>query len=129
MAHNSSRNSRKVHFFGLLLRYAHFFVPKQRYAGFHEMTYEMFFAGAGGAALGALLAAWLSYRFQRALLRQQLDFQKKLHEEVLAFQRAQAEADAQTKKAISEATQREIHDAAMHLKTALGAVGRRIDPS
>jgi hypothetical protein len=59
------------------------------------MTYDVFFAGAGAIMLGTLLGAWLScrltYGFQKQLLQQQLDFQKK-----------QAEADAAQRKQIHD---------------------------
>jgi hypothetical protein len=59
------------------------------------MPYEVFFVGVGGTVLGALLGAWISSRltfnFQKRLLQQQLDFQK-----------AQADADAEFRKKMHE---------------------------
>jgi hypothetical protein len=59
------------------------------------MAYEIFFAGVGSTLLGTLIGAWLScrmtYGFQKRLLQQQLDFQKK-----------QAEADAAQRKQIHD---------------------------
>ena len=57
--------------------------------------YELFFTGVGSTAFGALIGAWISSRltfsFQKRLLQQQLDFQK-----------AQAEADAVARKALHD---------------------------
>ena len=76
--------------------------------------------------LGALLATWLTYRFQKNLLQQQLDFQKKLHEESLAFQKEQAEMDAAARQRIQEGQLAAIDAAARHVKTGLGGVARNI---
>jgi hypothetical protein len=48
------------------------------------MTYELFFAGVGGAILGALFSTWLAYRFQRIIHREQLASQQKSQEAFLA---------------------------------------------
>lgn len=49
------------------------------------MTYESFFTGVGGIILGTLIGSWIScrmtYDFQKRLLQQQLDFQKNQAEE------------------------------------------------
>jgi|688.fasta_scaffold14131_7 hypothetical protein len=48
------------------------------------MTYESFFTGVGGIILGTLIGSWIScrmtYDFQKKLLLQQLDFQRKQSE-------------------------------------------------
>jgi len=53
------------------------------------MAYEILFAGVGGTVLGTLLgaiiAAKLTYQFQKKLLEQQLDFLKKQADEDLKF--------------------------------------------
>jgi len=55
------------------------------------MNYEVFFAGVGGTVLGALIGAWISSRltfdFQKRLLQQQLDFQKAQGEEDAALRK------------------------------------------
>ncbi len=55
------------------------------------MSYEAFITGVGGIVLGALIGSWitarLTYKFQKALLKQQLGAQKQLHEEMLSFQK------------------------------------------
>lgn len=55
------------------------------------MTYEVLFAGVGGTVLGTLLGAWLSsrltYSFQKRLLEQQLQFQKRQADEDAALRR------------------------------------------
>jgi hypothetical protein len=57
------------------------------------MTFEIFFAGVGATLLGTLVGAWIScrmtYDFQKRLLQQQLDFQKQ-----------QADADAVLRRKI-----------------------------
>jgi hypothetical protein len=48
------------------------------------VTYESFFTGVGGIILGTLIGSWIScrmtYDFQKKLLLQQLDFQRKQSE-------------------------------------------------
>jgi hypothetical protein len=90
------------------------------------MTYEIFWSGAGAVVLGALIAAWLTYRFQAKLLHQQLEFQERLHKELLAFQKEQAELDAATRERIQEEQLAAIDAAARHVKTGLGSVARNI---
>jgi hypothetical protein len=58
---------------------------------------------------------------------QQLDFQKKLHEEQLAFQVEQGKQDAEIKKEISEATLKEIHSAGQHVKYAIGFAADKVN--
>ena len=48
------------------------------------MTYELLFAGVGGAILGALFSTWLAYRFQRVIHLEQLAAQQKSQEAFLA---------------------------------------------
>lgn len=57
------------------------------------MPYEVFFAGVGGTVLGTLLGAWLSCRMT-------YDFQKRLLEQQLAFQKEQAVEDAKLRRKI-----------------------------
>ncbi len=90
------------------------------------MSHEIFWSGAGAVVLGALLTVWLTYRFQKQLLDQQLAFQKKLHEESLGFQKEQAELDAATRQRIQEEQLAAIDVAARHVKTGLGGVARNI---
>ena len=47
------------------------------------MTYDVFFAGVGGAVLGALISTLLAYRFQRIIHKEQLEVQKKSQEAFL----------------------------------------------
>ena len=89
-------------------------------------TYELFFAGAGATALGTLVGAWLSFRFQKKLLKQQLDFQKTLHEEQLAFQVEQGKQDAEIRKEISKATLEQIHSVGQHVKYAIGFAADKV---
>ncbi len=53
------------------------------------MSYEVFFSGVGGIILGSLLGSWiiahLTYGFQKKLLRQQLEAQRKSDEEKLKY--------------------------------------------
>lgn len=55
------------------------------------MTYDVFFAGAGAVVLGTLLGSWLTcrltYSFQKRLLDQQLEFQRKQAESEAEFRR------------------------------------------
>jgi len=59
------------------------------------LPYEVLFAGIGGTVLGALIGAWISARltfgFQKRLLQQQLDFQK-----------AQAQIEAEFRKSMHD---------------------------
>jgi hypothetical protein len=48
------------------------------------MTYDSFYAGIGGALLGALISTWLAYRFQRIIHKEQLEAQKKSQDAFLA---------------------------------------------
>jgi hypothetical protein len=41
------------------------------------MNYDIFYAGAGTGLLGAMLGAWLTFRFQRILLKEELEAQEK----------------------------------------------------
>ena len=82
--------------------------------------YHLFFTGAGGTALGALLGAWFSYRFQKKLLGQQLDFQKTLQDQFLQFQKAQAADDKENREKIADLTLKEIKDAGERVKYAIG---------
>jgi hypothetical protein len=79
------------------------------------MTYDVFFAGFGGTILGTIVGACLScrltYSFQKMLLQQQLDFQKR-----------QGEADALLRTKIHEETVKTIQD----IRTAISAHGKRI---
>lgn len=53
------------------------------------MSYEVFFSGVGGIILGSLLGSWitahLTYGFQKKLLMQQLEAQRKSDEEKLKY--------------------------------------------
>lgn len=57
------------------------------------MNLETLLSGALGTLIGTVIGAFLSFRFQKALLRQQLDFQAR-----------QAELDATERKRVSDAT-------------------------
>lgn len=63
--------------------------------------YQLLIAGAVSTVLGTLVGAWigarLTYVFQRKLLEQQLDFQKR-----------QSEEDAKLRKEMSESLNRQL---------------------
>ena len=67
------------------------------------------------------------FRFQKKLLKQQLDFQKTLHGEQLTFQVEQGKQDAEIKKEISEATLKEIHSVGQHVKYAIGFAADKVN--
>jgi hypothetical protein len=83
------------------------------------MQYEIFFAGVGGTVLGTLIGAYIStrltYDFQRRLLNQQLDFQKQ-----------QAEADAMLRKKIHDETIETIKYLRDTLNVKIGMVVARL---
>jgi hypothetical protein len=59
-----------------------------------NLTAEVFFAGAGGAILGALISTWLAYRFQRLIHIEQMEAQQKSQEAFLASIRQLVEVHA-----------------------------------
>ena len=73
------------------------------------MTYEILFGGAGAIVLGSLLTVILTFRFQKKLLQQQLDFNKK-----------QADADAAQRKQIHNEQIAVIKELHKMLNTKLG---------
>lgn len=83
------------------------------------MQYEIFFVGVGGTVLGTLVGAYIStrltYDFQRRLLNQQLDFQKQ-----------QAEADAMLRKEIHDETIETIKYLRDTLNVKIGMVVARL---
>jgi len=85
------------------------------------MTHEIFFAGVGGTALGALIGAYISakltYEFQQKLLNQQLDFLSK-----------QADADTALRKEIHTETIDTIQKLRDTLNTRIGKIGAQLMP-
>jgi uncharacterized membrane-anchored protein YhcB (DUF1043 family) len=81
------------------------------------MTHEIFWAGAGAVCLGAVIGAWigarLTYEFQKKLLQQQLD-----------FQREQAQIDAKQRDEISASLFDVIHNAGQHVKHSIARLNR-----
>lgn len=79
------------------------------------MSYEVFFSGVGGTILGTLIGAWIScrltYAFQKKLLDQQLDFQKK-----------QADADALLREKIHAESLQTLQK----IQSAINTHGKRI---
>jgi hypothetical protein len=78
--------------------------------------YQLLFAGAGATALGTLVGSWLSFRFQKKLLQQQLDFLERIHAEQLAFQDALGEKGVKERTAITRAITNAIDDAGKRVK-------------
>lgn len=74
------------------------------------MTNEIFFAGAGAIVLGSLLTVILTFRFQKKLLQQQLNFQEK-----------QAAADAILRQQIHDEQITAIKELHKMLNTKLGS--------
>jgi len=73
------------------------------------MTYEILFGGAGAIVLGSLLTVILTFRFQKKLLQQQLDFLQK-----------QAAADALLRQQIHNEQIQKIKELHQMLNTKLG---------
>jgi Tfp pilus assembly protein PilN len=73
------------------------------------MNYEIFFGGAGAIVLGSLLTVLLTFRFQKKLLQQQLDFLGK-----------QAAADALLRQQIHNEQIQKIKELHQMLNTKLG---------
>jgi Na+/glutamate symporter len=46
---------------------------------------EALLSGLVGVVVGAILTSWLTYRFQKRLLKQQLEANEKTHQELLIF--------------------------------------------
>ena len=46
---------------------------------------ESLLSGLIGVVVGAILTSWLTYRFQKRLLAQQLEANEKTHQELLKF--------------------------------------------
>jgi hypothetical protein len=80
------------------------------------MPYDIFFAGVGATILGTLIGAWIApklmYPYQKKLLDQQLDFQKR-----------QAEADALQRERISQETTKAIGEVRHMLNLAQQKLG------
>jgi hypothetical protein len=79
------------------------------------MAYETFFAGVGGTVLGTLIGAYISTRLT-------YDFQKRLLQQQLNFQKQQTDADVILRKQIHDETIEIIKYLRDTLNTKIGMV-------